>query len=109
MSAEHLARPAFAHADLDERADDRAHHLPAERDRADLVAQHAVAFVDPRDSCTVRIVVEPSGPLRQNDAKSCSPTNGSAASRSARRSSGSGTHHVNRSRNGSGTGRLTIV
>ena len=52
---------------------------------------------------------EPSGPLRQNDAKSCSPTNGSAASRSARRSSGSGTHHANRSRNGSGTGRLRIV
>ena len=54
-------------------------------------------------------VDEPSGPLRQNDAKSCSPTNGSAASRSARRSSGSATHHTNRSRNGSGTGRLRIV
>ena len=37
-----LARP-----DLHERADDRAHHLPAERVGADLVAQHAVAFVDP--------------------------------------------------------------
>jgi hypothetical protein len=61
------------------------------------------------DSCTVRIVVEPSPPLRQKDAKSWSPTNGSAASHSARMFSGSGIHHVNRSRNGSGVGRFTIV
>ena len=31
--AEHVAGPALAEADLDERADDRAHHLPAERAR----------------------------------------------------------------------------
>ena len=78
-------------ADLHERADDRAHHLPAERVGADLVAQHAVALVDPRATrARGASVDEPSGPLRQNDAKSCSPTNGSAPSRSARRSSGVG-------------------
>ena len=42
------------------------------------------------DACTRRTVVEPAGPLRQNAAKSCSPTNGSAARRSSERSSGSG-------------------
>ena len=43
----HVAGPALAEADLDQRADDRAHQLPAERVAADLVAQHAVALVDP--------------------------------------------------------------
>ena len=109
--AEHLARPALARR-RPRRACRRSTRTICQQNAAgaDLVAQHAVAFVDPRRLLnTVRIVVEPSGPLRQNDAKSCSPTNGSAASHSARRSSGSGIHHVNRSRNGSGTGRLTIV
>ena len=77
-----VTRADLADADVDERADDRPHHLPAERGGADLVAQHAVAHVAPlATSSTRRIVVEPAGPLRQKLAKSCSPRNGSAPSR----------------------------
>ena len=97
-----VAGPALADADVHHRADDRAHHLPAERVGADLVAQHAVAEVEPpRLEHPPRRRLTSPGPLRQNDEKSCSPTNGSAASRSAARSSGSRPT----TRSGRGTGR----
>ena len=63
---------------------------------------------DQRDSNTRRTVDAPGG-RRQKAAKSCSPTKGSAARRRSDRSSGSGTHHAYRARNGSGSGRFTIV
>src|SRR4051812_18047234 len=44
----HVAGAALAQAGVDERADDRAHHLPAERGGADVVAEDAVAEVVPR-------------------------------------------------------------
>ena len=92
-------------ADLDERADDRAHHLPAERGRR---GSRSAARRRRRRSSATRAraarVVEPSGRLRQNAAKSCSPTNGSAPSRSARRSSGSATHHAYRAQERVGHG-----
>ena len=84
-----------------------------------ICQQNAVAVMSKRrtpsprscqlDSRTRRTVVEPGGPLRQNVAKSCSPRNGSAPRRSNARSRGWGTHHAVRARNGSGSGRLTIV
>ena len=71
-------------ADVDERADDRAHHLPAERGGADLVAQHAVAEVDPaRLEHPPHAWSSPRGPCGRTTAKSCSPTNGSAPRRSS--------------------------
>src|SRR2546429_5903892 len=42
-----VAGAELARADVDQRADDRPHHLPAERSRGDVVAQHAVAQVVP--------------------------------------------------------------
>ena len=103
QDAQHVTWGEPTDADVDERADDRAHHLPAERRGTDLVAQHAVARVAPRASRgRAASVVDPAGPLRQKLAKSCSPRNGSAPRRSNRRSSGSGTHHAWRARNGSG-------
>ena len=54
-------------ADVDERPDDRAHHLPAERLGADVVAQTPSPRSTHDDSSTRRVVVDPSGPFRQND------------------------------------------
>ena len=45
--AEHVTRLDPSDTDVDERSDDRAHHLPAERGGADLVPEHAVAVVVP--------------------------------------------------------------
>src|SRR6476646_1387362 len=45
--AEQLAGADLARAHVHERADDGAHHLPAERGRGDVEAQHAVAEVVP--------------------------------------------------------------
>ena len=50
-------------------------------------------------------MVEAPGRLRQKLEKSCSPRNGSDASRIRARSSASGTHHAYRARNGSGASR----
>src|SRR5262245_1978903 len=44
QDAQHVAGRVLPEPDVDERPDDRADHLPAERGRADLVAQHAVAL-----------------------------------------------------------------
>ena len=105
-----VARPALAEADLDQRADDRSHQLPAERVAADLVAQHAVAFVDPtrleHPPRRRRALRDPCGRTTRSRARRRTGRRPGAA---PRRSSGSGTHHVNRSRNGSGTGRFRIV
>ena len=84
--------------------DDRAHHLPAERGRADVVAQHAVADVDP-----ARLEHPPDRgralrPLRQNAAKSCSPTNGSAPSAQQRAGRAA---RAPTTRSGRGTGRAS--
>ena len=58
----------------------------------DVEAQHAVAEVVPaRRRAPAAPWSSRRGPLRQNEEKSCSPRNGSAASRSSPRSSGSGT------------------
>ena len=82
-----------------------------------ICQQNAVARISYRNTpssitsqcerSTRRTVVEPSGPLRQNAAKSCSPRKGSAPRRSRESSISSGTHHAYRARNGSGAGRLT--
>ena len=106
----HVAGSALAQADLHERADDRPHELPAERVAADLVAQHAVAFVDParlRDA--PRPWTSPRAPCGRTTRSRARPRTDPprAAARGGR--AVSGTHHVKRSRNGSGTGRLRIV
>ena len=82
----HVAGPALAEADVDHRADDRPHHLPAERRRRGRrSAARRRRGRATRDSKTRRTSdLLPVVGFRQNDAKSCSPTNGSAASRSAR-------------------------
>ena len=91
-----IAGPALSVADLDERADDRTNHLPAERPRR---GSRSGAHRRRRRAISTSGPAAPSRsfaarPLRQNDAKSCSPTKTSAPSRSSRRSSGSDTHHA---------------
>ena len=91
-------------ADVDERADDRAHHLPAERGGADLVdgacrrrrrATPTRARAAPWSS--------PPGPCGRSSRSRARRGTDRRASRSRDRSSGSGTHHAYRARNGSGT------
>src|SRR5438128_41413 len=48
QDAEQVTGTDLAGTDVDQCADDRAHHLPAERSRGDVVAQHAVAEIEPR-------------------------------------------------------------
>ena len=77
--------------DLDQRADDAAHHLVAEGVGLDLEAQHAVAERRPSEPSSTRRVSEAgirrrrgsAFGRRQNDEKSCSPMSGSQARRSA--------------------------
>ena len=92
--AQHLARTPTTEAHLDDGAGYRAHHLMAERIRGDLEFEQTVAEYP---SAAM-------GGRRQNAAKSCVPTTGSVAVRSAARSKGWGTCQANRARNGSCTG-----
>ena len=105
------ARPA-APADVDERADDAADHLVAERRGGDLEAGDAPSRVvdeapprrrEPADEARRQARRAASG-RRQNDEKSCSPSSTAAASFIAPRSSGCGTCHAVRARSGFGSG-----
>ncbi len=98
---------AFAEADVDERPDDRAHHLAAERRAADLEAQvRGVAELRSSGPDRTRRTIDGSGSpsptfgLRQKDVKSCrrsagrrprsSPSEPAAAARTAARPASSG-------------------
>ena len=111
--ARHVARPALAQPDVDERADDRAHHLVAEGVRLDPEpsthrrrrCRALPSRVDAPDEASVASAMR----RRQNEQKSCSPINGSHAEPHRREVERLSTHHAVAARNGDGRGWLRIV